>query len=80
MQKLKQRVLCVIVALCTIAGLLPAAPAMTASAAEELVNVALLGSATTTDGSYADHVIGNVIDGDLSTNWQTQGVWPSTAV
>ena len=80
MQKLKQRVLCVILALCTIAGLLPAAPAMTARAAEELVNVALLGTATTGDGSYADHVIGNVIDGDLSTNWQTQGVWPSTAV
>ena len=62
MQKLKQRVLCVILALCTIAGLLPAAPAMTASAAEELVNVALLGTATTGDGSYADHVIGNVIE------------------
>ena len=64
MQNLKKRVLSIILALCTIAGLLPGAPAMTASAAEELVNVALLGSASTTDGSYADHVIGNVIDGD----------------
>ena len=80
MQNMKKRVLSIILALCTIAGLLPGAPAMTASAAEELVNVALLGSASTTDGSYADHVIDNVIDGDLTTNWQTQGVWPSTAV
>ena len=77
MQNLRKRVLSIILALCTIVGLLPGAPA---NAAEELVNVALLGTASTTDGSYADHVIGNVIDGDLSTNWQTQGVWPSTAV
>ena len=80
MQKKKQRLLCVILALCTIAGLLPAAPAMTASAAEKLVNVAPLGTATTADGSYSTYVIGNVIDGDPSTDWQTQGVWPSTAV
>ena len=77
MQNLKKRVLSILLVLCTIVGLLPAVPA---NAAEELVNVALLGTASTTDGSYADHVIGNVIDGDLSTNWQTQGVWPSTAV
>ena len=79
MQNLKKRVLSIILALCTIAGLLPAAPSLTVSAAEELVNVALAGTATTEDGSYADNVIGNVIDGDPATNWQTQGIWPSTA-
>ena len=77
MQNWKKRVLSGIMALCIIAGLLPAAPAL---AAEELVNVALLGTASTTDGSYSTNVIGNVIDGDVTTNWQTQGVWPSTAV
>ena len=80
MQKLKKRVLAAILALCTIVGLLPAAPALTASAAEKLVNVALDGTATTEDGSYQGNVIENVIDGDLTTNWQTQGKWPSTAV
>ena len=78
MQQLKKRVLSAIVALSTIAGLL--APGPTARAAEELVNVAPLGSATTSDGSYQTNVIENVIDGDLTTNWQTQGRWPSTAV
>ena len=72
-----QRVLAFILILSVISGLLlPSAPAR---AAETSVNVALLGTASTADGSYADHVIGNVIDGDLTTNWQTQGVWPSTA-
>ena len=78
MQQLKKRVLSAIVALSTIVGLL--APGLTARAAEELVNVAPLGSATTSDGSYQTNVIENVIDGDLTTNWQTQGRWPSTAV
>ena len=81
MQKMKKRVLSIIMVLCTIAGLLaPAAPVLTARAAEQLVNVALLGTATTEDGEYNSNVIGNVIDGDPSTNWQTQGKWPSTAV
>ena len=80
MQIWKKRILSIMLALSILAGLLPAAPVMTASAAEELVNVALNGTATTEDGSYGTHVIDNVIDGDPSTNWQTQGVWPSTAV
>ena len=80
MQNLKKRLLSVMLALSILAGLLPAAPAMTASAAEELVNVALNGTATTEDGNYQSNVIGNVIDGDVNTNWQTQGKWPSTAV
>ena len=81
MQKLKKRVLTAILALSTIVNLLvPAAPALKAEAAEKLVNVALSGTATTVDGSYREHVIGNVIDGDLETNWQTEGKWPSTAV
>ena len=80
MQKLKKRLLSVLLALSILAGLLPAAPALTASAAEQLVNVALKGTATTADGSYGTSVIGNVIDGNLNTNWQTQGVWPATAV
>ena len=81
MQNTKKRIFSVILALSIIASLLlPAAPALTASAAQKLVNVALNGTATTEDGSYADHVIANVIDGDYNTNWQTQGVWPSTAV
>ena len=63
MQQLKKRVLSAIVALSTIVGLL--APGLTARAAEELVNVAPLGSATTSDGSYQTNVIENVIDGDL---------------
>ncbi|MBR5294525.1 MAG: alpha-N-acetylglucosaminidase N-terminal domain-containing protein, partial [Oscillospiraceae bacterium] len=78
MQQLKKRVLSAIVALSTIVGLL--APGLTARAAEELVNVAPQGTATTSDGSYQTNVIENVIDGDLTTNWQTQGRWPSTAV
>ena len=80
MQNFNKRILSILLALCTIVGLLPAAPVMTARAAEQLVNVALMGTASTEDGSYADNVIGNVIDGDPDTNWQTQGVWPSTAV
>ena len=80
MQNFNKRILSILLALCTIVGLLPAAPVMTARAAEQLVNVALMGTASTADGSYADNVIGNVIDGDPDTNWQTQGVWPSTAV
>ena len=80
MQNFNKRILCILLALCTIVGLLPAAPAMTVRAAEQLVNVAPKGTASTTDGSYAENVIGNVIDGDPDTNWQTQGVWPSTAV
>ena len=81
MRNIQKRVLSIILALCTIASLLaPGASVFTVRAAEELVNVAPLGSASTTDGSYADHVIANVIDGSYETNWQTQGVWPSTAV
>ena len=81
MQKLKKRVLSLVLALSILAGLLPAAaPVLTASAAEKLVNVAMDGTATTADGVYQDHVIENVIDGDLTTNWQTPGTWPATAV
>ena len=78
MKNWKQRTLALMLTICMIAGLL--LPVMPVQAAEELVNVALLGTASTEDGSYSTHVIGNVIDGDVSTNWQTQGVWPSTAV
>ena len=75
-----KRVCSIILALCIIAGLLaPAAPSLRAMAAEELVNVAPKGTATTSDGSYSGHDIANVIDGDPATDWQTQGVWPSTA-
>ena len=80
MQTWKKRMLSIMLALCILAGLLPAAPVLTADAAEKLVNVALSGTASTENGSYSDNVIGNVIDGDLTTNWQTQGKWPSTAV
>ena len=81
MHKTKKRVLSVMLALSILAGLLPAAaPVLTASAAEKLVNVALNATATTEDGSYQTNVVENVIDGDLATNWQTQGVWPATAV
>ena len=48
MQRTTKRVLTAILALCTLVSLLaPAAPAMPVRAAEELVNVALLGTATT---------------------------------
>ena len=77
MQNWKKRVLSIILVLCTMVGLLPA---VQVGAAEELVNVALSGTATTEDGNFNTNVIGNVIDGDPSTNWQTQGKWPSTAV
>ena len=80
MQNLKKRILSAVVVLSTILGLLlPAAPALNASAAQKPVNVALKGTATTSDGEYLDHVIGNVIDGSLETNWQTPGTWPATA-
>ena len=78
MHNWKQRVLAFILTIGMITGLLM--PAMPVRAAENLVNVALQGTASTEDGSYDTHVIGNVIDGDETTNWQTQGVWPSTAV
>ena len=55
-------------------------PAITAEAATQLVNVAPLGTAVTSSGENGDHVIANVNDGDDTTSWQTQGVWPSTAV
>jgi hypothetical protein len=75
MRNIHKRVLSIILALCTIASLLaPGASVFTVRAAEELVNVAPLGSASTTDGSYGENVIANVIDGDYETNWQTQGV------
>ena len=80
MQTWKKRMLSIMLALCILAGLLPAAPVLTADAAEKLVNVALSGTASTTDGSSSTNVIGNVIDGDPDTNWQTEGKWPSTAV
>ena len=80
MQNFKKRILSALMALSILAGLLPAGPVLTAGAAEQLVNVALNGTATTEDGSYGTNVIGNVIDGDPDTNWQTQGVWPATAV
>ena len=79
MQNFKKRILSALMALSILAGLLPAGPALTASAAEKLVNVALEGTATTTDGEYQGNVVANVIDGDLSTNWQTPGNWPATA-
>ena len=78
MRNRKQRVLAFLLTISMIAGLL--LPVMPANAAEQMVNVALLGTASTTDGNYGANVIGNVIDGDETTNWQTQGVWPSTAV
>jgi len=80
MQNWKKRLVIAIVALGIIASLLsPAAPVMTVWAAQKLVNVAPEGTAATSDGEYQDHVIGNVIDGDPDTNWQTPGVWPATA-
>ena len=78
MHNWKTRGLAALLVFCMLFGML--ATAVPANAAEEMVNVALEGTATTEDGSYGTNVIGNVIDGDPSTNWQTQGVWPSTAV
>ena len=78
MHNWKKRGLAAMLAFCMLLSMLPAATP--ASAAEELVNVALDGTATTENGSANGHVIGNVIDGNLSTNWQTEGVWPSEAV
>ena len=80
MQNFKKRIFSAILALSILVGLLPAGPVLMASAAEKLVNVALDGTATTTDGEYQGNVIANVIDGDLTTNWQTPGNWPATAV
>ena len=78
MHNWKNRVLAALLSLCMLAGMLVAA--LPAKAAEEMVNVALNGKATTEDGSYGSNVIGNVIDGDPATTWQTEGKWPSTAV
>lgn len=80
MQTWKKRMLSIMLALCILAGLLPAAPVLTADAAEKLVNVALNGTASTNDGYHNNDVVANVIDGDPNTNWQTEGKWPSTAV
>ena len=80
MQNLKKRLFSALLALSILVGLFPAGSPLTAEAAEKKVNVALDGTATTEDGSYSTNVIENVIDGDETTNWQTQGVWPSTAV
>ena len=78
MNKWKKRGLAVLLSFCMLFGIL--APAVPVRAAEEMVNVALDATASTEDGSYQSNVVENVIDGDPSTNWQTQGVWPSTAV
>ena len=81
MHNLKKRLWAIVLALCLVVGLLvPAISALTATAAEELVNVALLGTASTENGDAEGNVITHVIDGKMDTNWQTRGVWPSTAV
>ena len=74
MHNLKKRLWAIVLAFCIVIGLLvPAISALTASAAEELVNVALEGTATTSNGHAGDYVIENVIDGKMDTNWQTPG-------
>ena len=73
MNQLKKRIITAIVALCTLVGLLPAGAMTQVSAAERMVNVALEGTASTTDGSYQEQVVSNLIDGDRATTWQTQG-------
>lgn len=78
MKKSVKRILATMLSLVVVATSLT--PIGTAEAKEELVNVALLGTASTESGEYGDHVIANVNDGDNTTSWQTSGVWPSTAV
>lgn len=80
MHNWKNRVLAAMLLLCMLVSML--ATAVPAKAADEMVNVARNDgvTATTENGSYSTNVVANVIDGDINTNWQTQGVWPSTAV
>ena len=81
MQNMKKRILSAVLSLSMIASMFAGmTPAVSVDAAEKLVNVAVNGTAGTEDGSYGTNVIANVIDGDESTNWQTEGKWPSTAV
>ena len=51
-----------------------------AEAQEALVNIAPGATASTSEGAYGGNVIQNVNDGNASTQWQTAGIWPSTAV
>ena len=81
MHNMKKRLWPIVLVFCIVIGLLvPAISALTAAAAEELVNVALLGTASTENGDAEGNVITHVNDGKLDTNWQTEGIWPSTAV
>ena len=81
MHNMKKRILSAVLSLSMIASMFAGmTPAVSVDAAEKLVNVAVNGTAGTEDGSYGTNVIANVIDGDESTNWQTEGKWPSTAV
>ena len=78
MKNFMQRLLTAALSLSTVASVLT--PAISADAATQLVNVATLGTAVTDSGENGEYVIGHINDGDDTTSWQTQGVWPSTAV
>ena len=81
MHKMKKRILSALLSMSMIvSALTAAAPAASVEAAEKLVNVSGSATASTEDGNYGTNVIGNVIDGNEETNWQTVGKWPATAV
>ena len=80
--KMFSKVLKTILALSMMMSVLVLTPNMEVLAKTELVNVALNDGvkATSLNGENGNYVIGNIIDGDPSTSWQTKGAWPSVAV
>ncbi len=80
--KMFSKVLKTILAFSMIVSMFALTPSVDVSAKMELVNVALGDGvkATSPNGENGNYVIGNIIDGDPSTSWQTKGAWPSVAI
>lgn len=80
MRRIFTKVLKVSLALSMVFGLFSAIIPTQIYAKEQLVNVAVNGTATTNNGSYGGNKIDKVNDGDDATAWQTPGEWPTSAM
>lgn len=79
MKRIFIKFLNVSLALSMVCGLFSAIIPIQINAKEQLVNVAVNGTATTNNGSYGGNTIDKVNDGNDATGWQTQGEWPTSA-
>lgn len=80
MKRIFIKFLNVSLALSMVCGLFSAMIPIQINAKEQLVNVAVNGTATTNNGSYGGNTIDKVNDGDDATAWQTPGEWPTSAI